>query len=107
MAGSDTDVGEHAGEGSDMTLYQETPCEHGLLNEHDWYTSRPLQADSALVGYFPGLCPGGSREEVTIDYKEFHKALYEWYHSERPMSSDIERQLVDTALGINLVRPIA
>ncbi len=62
-------------------LHRETTCEHGLLDEHDWYTSKPLQGegDSALVGHFPGLCPGGTREEITIDYEEGAKARYKEY----------------------------
>lgn len=46
-----------------MTLYRETPCEHGRVERHAgiW----PDNLDK-----FPtGICPGGSREEVTIDYE--------------------------------------
>ena len=97
-----------------MTLYRETPCEHGLLNEHDWYTSKPLQTDSALVGYFPGLCPGGSREEVTIDFgdmaevpvSKIRKALdtYDWRLTEhqeiRMMAHAAEKFLImDAAIN--------
>ena len=34
------------------------------------------------------------------DLKAFHKALYEWFHSERPMSSDVEKELIAAALGV-------
>ena len=85
-----------------MTLYRETPCEHGLMDKHDWYVSRPLQhGDSALAGYFDGLCPGGSREEVTINYEAAiakHNELYPV-----PLSARGEawvHEIVDAARGI-------
>lgn len=37
-------------------LYRETPCEHDLIESHK-------QASDGM------WCPGGSREEVTIDYE--------------------------------------
>ena len=40
------------------------------------------------------------RAYANPDMEAFHKALYEWYHSERPMSSDVEQELVDAALGV-------
>ena len=82
-----------------MSMYRETPCEHGLFDTHDWYTSKPLEHGDVPWSWFDGDCPGGSREEVTIDYEAFHKALYEWHHSERPMSSDVEKELIHIALG--------
>ena len=43
-----------------MTLYRETPCEHGRIDDCDAITT-----PTGLGRY----CPGGSREEVTIDYE--------------------------------------
>ena len=78
-----------------MTLYRETFCEHGRFASHEVsdYHGHHIQAGTRM-------CPGGSREEVTIDHEAFHKALYEWHHSERPMSSDVEKELIDAALGV-------
>ena len=44
-----------------MTLYWETPCEHG-------YTRRHLNTGN-YGDRFDKRCPGGPREEVTIDYE--------------------------------------
>ena len=41
-----------------------------------------------------------ARKYANPDYGAFHKALYEWFHGERPMSPDVERELVDAALGV-------
>ena len=41
-----------------------------------------------------------ARKYANPDMEAFHKALYEWFHSERPMSSDAEKELVDAALGV-------
>ena len=73
-----------------MTLLREENCKHGLLSEHDWYTSKPLQrdGDSALVGFFPGLCPGGIREEITIDYEAGAKARYKEYAEDAAQRPD-------------------
>ena len=43
-----------------MTLYRETPCEHNAMEPHVWFTTKTRLARN---------CPGGSREEVTIDYE--------------------------------------
>ena len=40
-----------------MTLYRETTCDHGYMVKHP------------LHNVFAVGCPGGSREEVTIDYE--------------------------------------
>ena len=82
-----------------MSLYRETPCEHGRKASHR------ISVVACSIGYckhtpIHELCNGGSRTEVTIDYEAFHKALYEWYHSEAPMSADREKELVNAALGI-------
>ncbi len=40
-----------------MTLYRETPCEHGVVTQHpeaDWRSD---------------VCPGGSRIKETVDYE--------------------------------------
>ena len=44
-----------------MTLYRETPCEHGYSVAHCLCDHRTVEC--------PGWCPGGSREEVTVDYE--------------------------------------
>ena len=54
-----------------MNLYRETICEHGLLDVHDWYTSKPLTHKDVPWPWFDGDCSGGSREEVTIDQLVF------------------------------------
>ena len=40
-----------------MTLYRETPCEHGLMYHHGTRDENLIWLDED--------CPGGSREEVT------------------------------------------
>ena len=44
-----------------------------------------------------------ARKYANPDLEAFHKALYEWFHSERPMSSDVEKELIDAALCITEV----
>ena len=44
-----------------MTLYRETPCEHGESISH-WRFPDPTDFDGEW-------CLGGSREEVVIDYE--------------------------------------
>ena len=39
-------------------LYRETLCEHGVIEAHRWFTPKTRMVRE---------CPGGSREEVTID----------------------------------------
>ncbi len=51
------------------TLYREILCEHGWFDAHDWYTSKSLTHKDVFWPFFDGECPGGSREEVTIDYE--------------------------------------
>ncbi len=41
-----------------------------------------------------------ARKYANPDMEAFHKALYEWFHSERPMSADVEKELIDAALGV-------
>ena len=46
---------------SSTTLYRETLCEHEKLDAHDRISVNPWRLAE--------WCPGGSREEVTIDYE--------------------------------------
>ncbi len=41
-----------------------------------------------------------ARKYANPDMEAVHKALYEWFHSERPMSSDVEKKLVYAALTV-------
>ena len=47
-----------------------------------------------------------ARRVANPDYEAFHKALYEWYHSERPMSPDVEKELLNAALGVTEDTPL-
>ncbi len=44
-------------------------CKHGLMGEHEWTTTKPLEAGNWGLsgGYFPGKCPGGSRTPLDPD----------------------------------------
>ncbi len=64
----------------------------GTLTIHD--VGGPLSADRVV------RVVEAARKYANPDMEAFHKALYEWYHSERPMSSDVEKELLDAALGI-------
>ena len=48
-----------------MTLYRETPCEHGKVRLHELTGMHRLVARDEGR---PTVCPGGSREEVVVDY---------------------------------------
>ncbi len=89
-----------------MTLYRETPCEHGLLDAHDWYTSKPLEHGDVPWPWFDGDCPGGSRTEVVIDYEaallpflKEHRRYHNIYDGDHPnYPLDLIRVAVDAAL---------
>ena len=49
---------------SSVKLYRETLCEHDWMRPHALTDGQGL-AERNIVG----RCPGGSREEVVIDYK--------------------------------------
>ncbi len=49
-----------------VTLWRETPCEHGYMESHYIYEHTRF-----LTRMRPVFCPGGSREEVTIDQLVF------------------------------------
>lgn len=50
-----------------MTLYRETPCEHDYMESH--YTCDHIgYPEYNQMHHTNCQCPGGSREEVTIDY---------------------------------------
>ena len=80
-----------------MTLYRETPCEHGHMSMH------PAEDTH---------CPGGSREEVTVDYEAAAIANHDNDPSYAPpywddCTDDMKtwyrqhsRSIVDAALGV-------
>ena len=92
-----------------MTLYRETPCEHGYMEEH--YTCDHIgYPEYNQIRHADELChcPGGSRTEVTIDYdaalipflrehKRYHN-IYDGEHPDYPL--DLIRVAVVAALGI-------
>ena len=69
------------------TLYRETPCEHGDI----W---NPHGIASGVI--LDKTCPGGSREEVVIDYVE---AFSTWWRHDH-IQNDQERLVIaiDAAL---------
>ena len=67
-----------------MTLYRETPCEHGQIDEHYY----PAYHDETMK------CPGGFREEVTIDYEAATQALAITHVT----AAQLARFVVDAAL---------
>jgi len=69
---------------SSMKLYRETTCEHGLTGQHETWQSDDGEVLFNIDSYrgemdfdFVGECPGGSREEVVIDYEAASKRRYE------------------------------
>ena len=58
-----------------------------------------LNEIGSTLNHWPAIVEA-ARRVANLDYEAFHKALYEWYHSERPMSPDVEKELLDAALGI-------
>ena len=72
-----------------MTLYREEPCKHGQVGDCD--------AQTHGAGRY---CPGGSREEVTIDYKAAKATAFRLRH--RFMAgqfAEVTNSIVDAALG--------
>ena len=71
-----------------MTLYRETPCEHGIFDD---------DPDQLVQEHFQD-CPGGSRKEVTIDYAA---AFQTWWRHDH-IQNDQRRLVIaiDTALHI-------
>ncbi len=65
----------------------------GPLTLHD--VGGPLSADRVA------RVVEAARRVANLDLEAFHKAIYEWYHSERPMSYNEERKLINAALGIS------
>ena len=70
-----------------MTLYRETPCEHEYVDEHG-----PFKGVD-LIG-----CPGGSREEVTIDYEAAAEIGEQWLGQIGEDRTLKARAMVDAAL---------
>ena len=76
-----------------MTLYRETPCEHGYSVAHCLCDYRTVEC--------PGWCPGGSREEVTIDYEAAARLGVVWASlTEKEQVTRIAyvKPFIDTAL---------
>lgn len=71
------------------SLYRETPCEHNLIESHK-------QSSDGM------WCPGGSREEVTIDYEaataEVRHLFGRLWFSDEAWTA-FTRQIIDVALG--------
>ncbi len=82
-----------------MTLYRETPCEHGYVHSHkDWYGPGNTE--------YVARCPGGSREEVTIN----HEAAARVFEIAGYRNKGIRILLdsaVDAALDIEPISPTA
>ena len=63
-----------------MTLYRETPCDHGWIKPHP-------------------NCPGGSREEVTIDYEAGRGTAFRLRHKFMAgMFDEVSQSIIDAAL---------
>jgi hypothetical protein len=77
-----------------MTLYWETPCKHGRVERHG-----DIWPDN-LDKFSNGICPGGSREEVTIDYKAGAKRI--WFMSPCEQSWDYVMQTATLAINAAL-----
>ncbi len=48
-----------------VKLYRETPCEHDLMESHTAITGQGI-GERPIISLH---CPGGTREEVVIDYE--------------------------------------
>ena len=79
-----------------MTLYREIPCKHGLTDTH-------FIDNHKSFNWAHPECPGGSHEEIIVDYEA---AVYGFWDGEAsgppPNGDDLKRakQAVDAALGI-------
>ena len=85
-----------------MTLYRETPCEHVSAIEHvqDGFDSREPPHNPPNH-----MCPGGSREMVTINYEAAAQAVKRHLAPLAPTVLDVAwhsaaHQIVNAALGI-------
>ena len=82
-----------------MTLYQETPCGHGYMESHytcdhigyPEYNQMPHTNENCW-------CPGGSREEVTIDLEAIALHLHFADESDRLRPADYYRELAESAI---------
>ncbi len=74
-----------------IDLYRETPCQHGYAVEHvqNGFDSRQPPHDPPNH-----VCPGGSREEVVIDYEAATQALAITHVT----AAQLARFVVDAAL---------
>ncbi len=86
------------------TLYRETQCEHGLIGDCRGYVidDEGLPMDpSEWLASLGNSCPGGSREEMTIDYEAAHAELDIWAYEAEGIRDSVTatRNIVDAALG--------
>ena len=85
-----------------IDLYRETPCQHGYAVEHvqDGFDSRLQPPHDPPNNY----CPGGSREEVVIDYEAVADALCRFDNDMGPdvavegIPCDVHRQAARLAI---------
>lgn len=70
------------------------------LQEHiDFFDQLSEDENGRPFGGHLGAVIDAARRVANLDIDAFHKALYEWYHSERPMSPEVEMELINAALG--------
>ncbi len=76
---------------SSVKLYRETKCEHGYAVEHvqNGFDSRQPPHDPPNH-----VCPGGSREEVVIDYEAAAKVDVEWMGTNAPRGRILKARAV-------------
>ena len=86
------------------TLFRETPCEHGSMESH--YYERKQHSETCNVSACPFChpCPGGVREEVTIDYEAATEMFREqlarhWGIIWTTSGPDEARAVIDAALS--------
>ena len=84
-----------------MTLYRETPCEHG--NHPGWPHCHKGHPRCGMDGTFCDTwCPGGPREEVTIDYEAAARLGVVWAsftEKEKARRIAYVKPFIDTALA--------
>lgn len=73
-----------------MTLYYETPCDHGDVAPHG------IGINARITGRID--CPGGERVPVSIDYEAAEQAFAEWADHTTPEKAVV--RIVDAALNL-------
>ncbi len=66
-----------------VKLYRETLCEHGVTYEHSVVNPGTCHQPHSM-------CPGGSREEVVIDYEAGAKKYIETWNELAPFANTNE-----------------